>query len=840
MNSETMTKQQLLCELRALRERVRELETAELKRAQAIDIAEHKRAQEEMRLSNQRLELLAETSSLLLRSDSPQEVIDSLCQKVLVFLNCDTFFNYIVDHEKQRLHLNACNGIPQEDVQRMEWLDYGVGLCGCSARDGKRLVVENLQDLDDQYSALVRPFGIQAYACHPLISQGRVLGTLSFCRRTRAPFTDDELSIMKSVADQVSIAIDRKQSAERVERSEKKFRAVFENAHDAIFLLGEDLSFLDCNPAATKMFECAKSKIVGRTPLDFMPPAQPDGSDSKQKAREIGNVLLQGNAPYFEWLCQRSDGAQFEAIIVANRFELDDEVVTLAIVRDISARKRSEVALRESEARFRGFMDNSPAIAWMKDEEGRYVYLSKSYQKRLGVRFSDLEGKTDFDIWPQHIAKQFRENDLVVMDSGNPIELPEESIDLKGEHTFWWNSKFLIRDSAGRGFVCGIGIDLTLQKKLENELRASETRFRALVEATSDSIWEVDENEIYTYASPKIYDHLGYQPTEVIGKTLYDFVIPEEVESLQRKLDAYKRERKPFFTLEKESMSKSGEKVILETSGVPILDMDGNFYGYRGIDRNISERKMLEQKFLQAQKMEVVGQLASGIAHDFNNIVMAIEGYVELLLPRMANDSNCKKYMKRIDALARRANTLTRDLLMFSRKQGVDPKAEDLNMIVRRMKDILRWLIGDDIRFKMSLHQGVLPIMSVSGQIEQVLTNIVTNARDATPKGGLITLRTSLIDKDSDLFKPAEFAKVRGYALISVDDTGSGMDRTTSRKIFEPFFSLKEVGKGTGLGLAVVYGIVKQHNGFINVESKQGMGTTFNIYIPLIDAMLEN
>ena len=838
MHSETMTKQQLLCELQALRERVKELETVELKRAQAIDIAEHKRTQEEMRLSNQRLELLAETSSLLLRSDSPQEVIDSLCRKVLVFLNCDAFFNYIVDHEKQRLHLNACNGIPQEDVQRMEWLDYGVGLCGCSARDGKRLVVENLQDLDDQYSALVRPFGIQAYACHPLISQGRVLGTLSFCRRTRSPFTDDELSIMKSVADQVSIAIDRKQLAERVERSEKKFRAIFENAHDAIFLLGEDLSFRDCNPSATKMFECAKSEIVGRTSLDFMPPAQPDGSDSKQKAREIGNAFLLGNAPYFEWLCQRPDGTQFEAIIAANRFELDDEVVTLAIVRDISARKRSEAALRESEARFRGFMDNSPAIAWMKDEEGRFVYLSKSYQKQLGVRFADLEGKTDFDIWPQNIAKQFRENDLVVIGSGNPIELTEEVIDLKGEHTFWWNSKFLIRDSTGRGFVCGIGIDITQQKKLENKLRASETRFRALVETTSDSIWEVDENEIYTYASPRIYDHLGYQPTEVIGKTLYDFVIPEEVESLQRKLDAYKRERKPFFTLEKESLSKGGENVILETSGVPILDMDGNFYGYRGIDRNISERKMLEQKFLQAQKMEVVGQLASGIAHDFNNIVMAIKGYVELLLPRMANGSDGKKYMKRIDALAGRANILTRDLLTFSRKQGIDPKAEDLNMIVRRMKDILQWLIGDDIRFKMSLHKGVLPIMSVSGQIEQVLTNIVTNARDATPKGGLITLRTSLIDNDSVPFKPAEFAEVRGYALISVVDTGSGMDRTTSRKIFEPFFSLKEFGKGTGLGLAVVYGIVKHHNGFINVKSKQGIGTTFNLYIPLIDSML--
>jgi len=196
--------------------------------------------------------------------------------------------------------------------------------------------------------------------------------------------------------------------------------------------------------------------------------------------------------------------------------------------------------------------------------------------------------------------------------------------------------------------------------------------------------------------------------------------------------------------------------------------------------------------------------------------------------------------MKRMGALAERAENLTQDLLAFSRKEGLNPKPNDLNFIVGKMKNILRWLIGDEIVFKMSLHRGVLPIMSVSSQIEQLLINVVTNARDATPKGGLITVSTSFVDRDSVFFKPDEHAEVRGYALLSISDTGIGMDEITRLKIFEPFFTLKEVGKGTGLGLAVVYGVVKHHGGFINVNSKQGMGTTFNIYIPLISFSSQN
>lgn len=673
------------------------------------DVTERKRAEKELRFSNQRLDLLVETAAMLSLSDAPQEVIDSLCRKVMEFLDCQAFFNYLVDYDMKRLHLNACGGIPEDDIRRMEWLDYGVGLCGCSARDGLRLVVEELQDLDDQYTALVRPFGIQAYACHPLIAQGQVLGTLSFCSRTRKRFNDNELSLMKTVADQVSIALDRRRSAERIAGSELKFRALFENSRDAIFLISEDLSFSDCNRAALEMFKCGRGELLENRPYRFSPELQPDGSVSQQKAEALMDAALRGNPQGFEWVHRRSDGSLFDAFVVLNSFETGGKLMMQSIVRDISTRKKFEAALRESEL-----------------------------------------------------------------------------------------------------------------------------RFRALVETTSDWIWEIDENEVYTYAGPKITEYLGYRPEEVIGIRHYDLMTTGEQRSFKAKFRSISQKRKPFYALEKRNLHKSGETVILETSGVPVFDRDGRFRGYRGIDRDVTERRLLEQQFLHARKMDAVGQLASGVAHEFNNIISAIKGYGDLLLPRMADDPEGKRFTIQMSELADRAAILTRDLLNFGRKQGGNPVPMDLTATVRKTENLLKWILGDAIELVMELQERILPVMLVSGHLEQLLINLATNARDAMPDGGVLTVKTGVAERLVDCAGSSLAEDGASYAMVTVTDTGSGMDEATMEKIFEPFFTTKEVGKGTGLGLTMVYGIVRQHGGFINVDSRQGVGTTFAVNFPLI------
>jgi PAS domain S-box-containing protein len=248
------------------------------------------------------------------------------------------------------------------------------------------------------------------------------------------------------------------------------------------------------------------------------------------------------------------------------------------------------------------------------------------------------------------------------------------------------------------------------------------------------------------------------------------------------------------------------------------------------------EKEKLHAQLLQSQKMEAVGQLAGGISHDFNNILTAMTGYAHILKMKMSEDDPRRKYTDNLLSLSDRAANLIQSLLAFSRKQISNPRPVNINEVIRTVEKLLLRLIGEDIRVEKELTENNLVVMADVGQLEQVLMNLATNARDAMPAGGLLSIRTDPFDINHEFIKEHGFGEEARYALISVTDTGAGMDRETSGKIFEPFFTTKEVGKGTGLGLAMVYGIIKQHNGYINVYSEPGHGTTFRIYLPLTQA----
>jgi len=248
------------------------------------------------------------------------------------------------------------------------------------------------------------------------------------------------------------------------------------------------------------------------------------------------------------------------------------------------------------------------------------------------------------------------------------------------------------------------------------------------------------------------------------------------------------------------------------------------------------EKEKLHAQLLQSQKMEAVGQLAGGISHDFNNILTAMTGYAHILKMKMDEDDPRRKYTDHLLSLSERAANLIQSLLAFSRKQISNPRPVNINKVIRTVEKLLLRLIGEDIRVEKELTENNLIVMADVGQLEQVLINLATNARDAMPEGGLLSIRTETFHIDHEFIKEHGFGEEAEYALISITDTGAGMDRETSGKIFEPFFTTKEVGKGTGLGLAMVYGIIKQHNGYINVYSEPGHGTTFRIYLPLTQA----
>ena len=711
-------------------------------------ITERKQVEEALRKSNQRLDLLAETASRLLMSDSPQKVVDSLCRKVLTFLDCQAFFNYLVDEQMQRLHLNACGGIPEEDARKMEWLDYGVGLCGCSARDGSRLVVENLQETCDQYTALVRPFGIQAYACHPLIAQGKVLGTLSFCANNRIHFTDDELSLMKAVADQVAIAMERKRSEEKL---------------------------LQAN-------EILEKRVEERT-------------------------------------CELAE-------------------MVSALKNEIMQRERTEAALRTSEERYALAICGANDGIWDIDIETGRAYFSPRWKSMLG--YKDDEFANNYYEWEKRIQPDDRHRAIdtrkAYLDGFIPTYEMEYRLQHKDGSYRWMHVRgACFRDSTGKPYrFAGSHSDITDRKRIEDALRESEKKYRTLFEESKDIVFIVDVHGKIIDINPTGTELLGYTRTEILAP---DFINRLRISPKTRAQFRKSLEKHAFVKdSEIELSRKDGEKLVFHVSASLRQDDMGRISGYRGIAHDLTERKRLEQQLLLAQKLESIGILAGGVAHDFNNLLTAISGYGQVIRDIIPSDNELlQESIGQVLRAAGRAAELTKNLLAFSRKQFMNPKPVQVDTIIHNTFDLIKKILGENVELSTCFSDKSLLVRADTGQMEQVLMNLATNARDAMPSGGHmhITTREVIIQEG---FETKYGLTAPGiYALISVSDTGMGIDDKSQERVFEPFYTTKEIGKGTGLGLSIIYGIVKQHNGSAHIKSELGKGTTISIYLPTIE-----
>ena len=369
-------------------------------------------------------------------------------------------------------------------------------------------------------------------------------------------------------------------------------------------------------------------------------------------------------------------------------------------------------------------------------------------------------------------------------------------------------------------------------------LRVSEERYRLLLESVTDYVYTtlVENNRpVATSHGTGCVAVTGYTSEEYTADPglWLSMVHAEDRPIVMEQANSVLVGKTPF-TIEHRIIHKDGRVCWIRNTPVPCYNQDGSLISCDGIVTDITEQKTLESQLLQAQKMEAIGQLAGGIAHDFNNILTAIIGFSTILEMHMDKDDPKRVNVDHVLAAAGRAADLTRSLLAFSRKQVINPQPVDLNQTIKKVEKFLRRIIGEDIDLRTSICQDPLTVNADSGQIEQVLMNLSTNARDAMPKGGLLLLETGTAEMDAEFVKAHGYGESGCYAVISFSDSGEGMDETTCKKVFEPFFTTKEVGKGTGLGLSIVYGIIKQHNGFINVYSEPGKGTTFKIYIPLI------
>lgn len=364
-------------------------------------------------------------------------------------------------------------------------------------------------------------------------------------------------------------------------------------------------------------------------------------------------------------------------------------------------------------------------------------------------------------------------------------------------------------------------------------LRETEVKFRDFLDAIQLVAVMLDTGGNIVFCNKFFLRQTGWERDEVLKKNWFDLALPEayreEVRSVFKEVLAG---RMPHH--ENPIVTRNGDIREIVWDNTVLHDHEGRATGTASIGIDVTEHRQVEEQLRQAQKMEAIGQFAGGIAHDFNNILSAMMGYVTLIQMKAKDEDPSRHYLDQLLAVTERASTLTKSLLAFSRKQILDIKPTSLNDTVNTLGKLLARVIGEDIKLNLRLSQNDIVVNADAGQLEQSLMNLATNARDAMPDGGTLTIGTEMSEMDQDFLATHGFGKAGKFALLTVEDTGIGMDSQTKARIFEPFFTTKKVGKGTGLGLAMVYGIIKQHSGYIDVSSEEGKGTKFMVYLPLI------
>ena len=627
-----------------------------------------------------------------------------------------------------------------------------------------------------------------------------------------------------------------RRSAEQIQEDEKRFRSLLEKAPEGIFVQS-NRQILFLNPA---MLGILGAKDVEDLPSsDIMSYIATEYHEAVQ-ARIQTQCESEKPSPPMEQEYLRLDGSRVAVETTAVLVRYQDRDAHLVFVRNITERKRAEAALRDSEARFNRLAEQCDTYTWEVDAQGLYTQVSPVSEAVLGYRPEEMVGCMHFyDLHADSEREAFKEAALAVFSKKKPFLHLESAAQGKDGRLVWVSTDglpILNTDGTLRGYW-GTDTNITERKRAEAALRDSEENFRLLVENAPQGIF-VQTDHRFAYLNAGALRLFGATSSEqMLGLSVMDRFHPSLNEAVRARIHALNVERKEAALIEQIYLRLDGSEVPVEVAAVPIV-----FEGKSGalvFVRDITERKQaekekatLEAQIQQAQKMESVGRLAGGVAHDFNNMLGVILGHVELALAQVGPAGQLHDDLEEIRTAAIRSADLTRQLLAFARKQIVAPQVLDLNKTVSGMLKMLQRLIGENIDIDWQPGEDLWTVNMDPSQIDQILANLCVNARDAIADVGRISIETKNCTFDEEYcsdhpgFAPGE------YVRLVVSDNGCGMAPETLAHIFEPFFTTKGVGEGTGLGLATVYGAVRQNNGFINAWSKPGCGTTFTAYLP--------
>ena len=601
------------------------------------------------------------------------------------------------------------------------------------------------------------------------------------------------------------------------------FDRLFELSIDMLCVAGFDGHFKLLNPAWEKTLGWSKRELLARPWLDFV------HLDDREATVRAGEELKKGQAVlmFRNRFCCRDGSYRW---LSWNSFPLPEKRLILSVSRDISEQHKAEVALQESERNLQTILRAAPVgIGLTQDRVIRWI--NRRFIEMLGYREDELIGQSARMLYESEA--EYDRVGLVKYDkirAGGIGEIETRWRRKDGSLVDVHLSSTAIDPGNVAGGVIFTALDISERTRIESDLHASEERFRGLFEESSDTVFFTNPAGDWIDVNPAGIRMFGFTSKQEMLKVN---IIEMYADRKDRKriLDAL--DRHGFVRdFELKMRRRDGQGLVVMVNGLVIRDDQGHPRQYRGIMRDVTDRQKLEQQLIQSQKMDAVGRLAGGIAHDFNNLLTTIIGNAELLLLKGVNVPAFREKIKTIKDTGERAAMLTRQLLTLSRLQVLEPVLLDFNQVINGMDRIFTQILGPDIRRVFQLAPAPHLIQADQGQLEQVLLNLVANAREAMPQGGTLTVTTANVQLDKNDVGIHPEVKPGNYLLLTISDSGKGMPAEVRDHLFEPFFSTKS--GGTGLGLSTVYGIVRRANGHIMVASEEGEGTTFKLFFPAV------
>jgi two-component system cell cycle sensor histidine kinase/response regulator CckA len=637
---------------------------------------------------------------------------------------------------------------------------------------------------------------------------------------------------------------------EELRSIEERYRAIFNNAAVGIDLVSDEGRFLRANSTLQDMLGYTEEELNGLSVIDIT------FAEDRDVSREKLDTLTKGVTSSYrlEKRYVRKDGSLLWADISVSAIRGSDglHIATVGVISDITQRKLTELKLRDALAeaqRFREALDHVPSYVYMKDNQSRYIYANQLTLKLFGCSAEELVGCDDSRFFPPDTVKRLQEVDSRVFAGEQTFEEIDVA-DAGCERCVYWEVKTPIYAEPERSKIwglLGISTDITERKKVEEALRESEQRFRRVFEQGPLGMAILGLDYRWVAVNERLCEITGYTSDELTKLSFIDITHPEDVDKDVAQAEALARGDIPYYQIEKRYIKKDRKIAWINLWKSVVRNRQGEPSYFLAMVQDISTIKKSEQEkedlrtqLFQSQKMEALGTLVGGIAHDFNNMLQIMLGYSQLLLDDKKKGEPGYEELQTIIETVNGGADLVNKLLAFGQQSQVFPLPLDLNHQISQVSKLISRTLPHVVQIDLDLADGPTMIRSDHGQIDQLVMNLAINASDAMPSGGRLKIATTTVTLTDEYCKSYPVVKPGNYVMLSVSDTGRGMDKETVARIFDPFFSTKQRGstRGTGLGLSVVQGIVQQQGGHTICESEPGKGTEFRIYLPAIEAPL--